>query len=157
MKLKHGDIPDEKFDKKQLQKGIEVEYEHTDDSEIAKQIAKAHLVESPEYYIYLEKMEKQMNGGKKMVEVQEKNDFLEKAKKKYARGGKDEDSLKAKDQDMSHVFGEIDAFPTKLHIVGNVNADSAKKPAPRTNPMSGKEGKDIEVPRAEVPEVKIKR
>ena len=54
MILKHGDVPDWKFDSEQLAKGIEVELEHTDDRSLAKQIAKAHLFESPNYYKYLE-------------------------------------------------------------------------------------------------------
>ena len=55
MKLKHGNDPDENFDPKQLKDGIEVELEHTDDPELAKQIAKAHLAEFDDYYIELKK------------------------------------------------------------------------------------------------------
>lgn len=39
--------------KKQLQKGIEVEMEHTSDPKIAKEIALDHLFEDPRYYIKL--------------------------------------------------------------------------------------------------------
>ena len=42
----------------QLAKGIEVEYEHTDDTSEAARIAMDHLVEIPDYYDRLEKMEK---------------------------------------------------------------------------------------------------
>ena len=42
----------------QLAKGIEVEYEHTDDPSEAARIAMDHLVEIPDYYDRLEKMEK---------------------------------------------------------------------------------------------------
>lgn len=35
--------------------GIKVEKEHTSSSTIAKQIAKAHLVENPKYYTKLKK------------------------------------------------------------------------------------------------------
>lgn len=38
------------FDPDQLRKGIEVEYEHTDDYSLAKEIAMDHLAEDPEYY-----------------------------------------------------------------------------------------------------------
>jgi len=38
-------IPDEKFDPLQLEIGISVELEHTDSREVAKAIAKDHLVE----------------------------------------------------------------------------------------------------------------
>lgn len=57
IKLKGGDAPDEQFDPEQLKRGIEVEKEHTDDPEVAKQIAKAHLLEIPDYYTRLDKME----------------------------------------------------------------------------------------------------
>jgi len=46
--------------KKQLNKGIKVEMEHTDDKTKAKEIALDHLFEDPNYYDKLEK-----NGGKK--------------------------------------------------------------------------------------------
>jgi hypothetical protein len=60
VKLKHGDLPDSMFNKKELAKGTKVELEHTNDKSVAKQIAKAHLVESPDYYKALAKMEKQL-------------------------------------------------------------------------------------------------
>jgi len=55
--LKGGDTPDDHFDADQLSMGIEVELEHTDDRDLAKQIAKAHLLEIPDYYTRLKKME----------------------------------------------------------------------------------------------------
>ena len=54
------DMLDSKFPEDQMEKGIEVEYEHTDDPAIAKEIAKDHLVEDDEYYDYLEDMEELM-------------------------------------------------------------------------------------------------
>jgi len=51
------DLPDSSFDKDQLEMGIEVEMEHTDDKEEAKKIAKDHLVEFSDYYTRLKKME----------------------------------------------------------------------------------------------------
>lgn len=56
---------DEEFCPKQIEKGIEVEKEHTPDKEIRKEIAKDHLVENDKYYDYLEKMEKEMDEEKK--------------------------------------------------------------------------------------------
>ena len=90
-----------------------------------------------------------------MEDIKEKNAFLDKMKGKHATKEKDADSLKATDQGMGHVFGEIDAFPTKLHIVGTVGDDSVKKPAPRANKLQADGGKDIEIPRAPLPEIKI--
>lgn len=42
----------------QLEKGIEVEIEHTLDRDLAKEIALDHLWEYPDYYDKLEKIEK---------------------------------------------------------------------------------------------------
>lgn len=55
MKLKHGKLPDKRFDKRQLRMGVKVEMEHTYSKNIAKQIAKAHLVENKKYYTKLRK------------------------------------------------------------------------------------------------------
>jgi hypothetical protein len=63
--LKHCDVPDEQFDANELEKGTEVELEHTDDRATARCIAKAHLIESPIYYQELEKMEKRLKRKKK--------------------------------------------------------------------------------------------
>jgi len=50
----------EDYPQSALQKGIQVEMEHTDDPEIAERIAMDHLEESIEYYDYLEEMEKKL-------------------------------------------------------------------------------------------------
>ena len=42
---------------KQLAMGIEVEYEHTDNPDVAKTIALDHLAEIPDYYTRLLRME----------------------------------------------------------------------------------------------------
>lgn len=51
--LKGSEIPDEKFDSKELAMGIEVEKEHHDNIMIRKAIAKAHLLENLKYYTVL--------------------------------------------------------------------------------------------------------
>jgi hypothetical protein len=48
------------YDPEQLKIGIETEMEHTDNPEVAEKIAKDHLKESKNYYIYLAEMEKKM-------------------------------------------------------------------------------------------------
>lgn len=50
----------ELFHRTQLKKGTKIEMEHTDDPKTARKIAKDHLREHPKYYIYLERMEKEM-------------------------------------------------------------------------------------------------
>jgi hypothetical protein len=58
-------VPDRDFSAVALAEGAEHEYEHTDDDQIAKEIAKDHLSEDPAYYKKQEKIEKA--GMSKMV------------------------------------------------------------------------------------------
>ena len=51
---------------KELEKGIKVEMEHTKSQKRAMRIAMDHLVEFPEYYIHLEKMERKLSRGQKI-------------------------------------------------------------------------------------------
>ena len=55
---KHDATPDAQFDPEQLRQGIEVEKEHTNNTYVAKLIAKDHLAEIPDYYSRLQDMEK---------------------------------------------------------------------------------------------------
>lgn len=53
-----GDFrPDSDFDAEQLKIGTKIEFEHTHDKDKAKEIAKDHLTESPDYYKELKVME----------------------------------------------------------------------------------------------------
>ncbi len=61
---KHNDAPDTDFKPDQLDMGIKIEQEHTDDLNLAKRIAKDHLKEIPDYYTRLEKMENDAKAGK---------------------------------------------------------------------------------------------
>lgn len=65
LKLKKANMPDSKFNKDQLHKGMKVEMEHTNDMYVAKGIAKAHLSEDPNYYKKLKKMEKGVKNASK--------------------------------------------------------------------------------------------
>ena len=60
---RHNDIPDSAFDPDELVKGIKTESEHTDDPEIAKAIAKDHLIEVKDYYTQMEKMKSSAETG----------------------------------------------------------------------------------------------
>jgi hypothetical protein len=51
---------DKLFDKRQLHMGVRVEMEHTSSPRIAREIARDHLTEFPQYYNYLANMERQM-------------------------------------------------------------------------------------------------
>ena len=57
----------------QIKKGKEVEMEHTDDPNVAIEIAKDHEMEHPFYYDALEKMEKELAEGAKLMESFYKN------------------------------------------------------------------------------------
>lgn len=54
-KLKYGNVPDSRFDDEQLRMGTNVEKEHTDNPELAEEIAKAHLMEDKRYYTKLKR------------------------------------------------------------------------------------------------------
>ena len=53
----HDFVPDDKFDPKELARGVEVEREHTQSNLVAKLVAKDHLAEIPDYYTRLDRME----------------------------------------------------------------------------------------------------
>ena len=55
---KHDFVDPHKFDQKELERGIEIEREHTKSYFVARLIALDHLSEMPDYYTHLEKMEK---------------------------------------------------------------------------------------------------
>ena len=57
-------VPCRLFNKGQLAKGVQVELEHTNNPRVAKEIAKDHLIEFPNYYKALEKMENQLRKKK---------------------------------------------------------------------------------------------
>jgi len=57
--------PDSAYPADQLRMGIEVEKEHTDDPQKAKEIAKDHLEEHPRYYSALKKMEARLEKEKR--------------------------------------------------------------------------------------------
>lgn len=56
---KADDTPSIEFDSGELAKGVEIEKEHTNDKELAEEIAKDHLKEIPDYYTRLQKMEEE--------------------------------------------------------------------------------------------------
>ena len=55
---RHLHRPDSDYDPEQLAKGIRIEFEHTDNEFEAREIAKDHISEIPDYYIRLEIMER---------------------------------------------------------------------------------------------------
>lgn len=53
-------VTEDKVDPEQLRMGIEVEYEHTKDPELARKISLDHLAEFPNYYTALAEMERKL-------------------------------------------------------------------------------------------------
>ena len=78
--------PTTKYNAKELKKGISVEKEHTPDKSVAREIAKDHLEEIPDYYTRLRKMESQAE--KKMNKSASNNYFFNGFEKK-ARDNRD--------------------------------------------------------------------
>lgn len=66
--------PDSDFDPKQLAKGISIEVEHTKDKDLAKEIAKDHLTELPNYYL--------TDKGESRLDIMEQDAELELEKSK---------------------------------------------------------------------------
>jgi len=75
----HCNVPDSQFDPRQLQTGIRIEMEeHTKNPVVAKEIAKDHLSEHPDYYSWLVEMEMAAaatNTFKKLVASQDTSKF----------------------------------------------------------------------------------
>ena len=139
----------------QLEAGIEVEYEHTKDPNVAKEIAKDHLVESPFYYTYLEDMEeemeenlsgdieKRMEGTKKEeeeeaeiekvakkgtgvpLESQPQEDNLEDAKKKKK---KDDDEEEEEDDDKKNKNKKEEKKESKDEMGEGEEEEEEKEP-----------------------------
>lgn len=61
-------VNEKDFDKKQIDKGIKVELEHTKDKDLAKKISIDHLTEFPNYYDALLEMEKKLKSEQSQKE-----------------------------------------------------------------------------------------
>ena len=91
---KHGVSIDEI--QHQLEMGIKVETEHTDDFDIATKIATDHLNEDPHYYTKLAKMEAENEEGELMQHMKQKGMIDPKATEdtgKYGRTKEEEESV----------------------------------------------------------------
>lgn len=77
------DRPDSDYDKTQLENGVKVEMEHTNNEEIAKKIAKDHLDEFPTYYIELANMEAALKQEKRQDPTPEDMDKIVDEKSSY--------------------------------------------------------------------------
>jgi hypothetical protein len=88
-------MPTSDFPADQIQKGREVEVEHTPNPTIATEIAKDHLVEGEDYYEpRLDDLEKNMETAKDEGEIEGVNEETPKGKKNVAEKKKNEEKVK---------------------------------------------------------------
>jgi len=110
----------------QLKKGIEVESEHTDNKEKAREIAMDHVSEFPDYYDRLEKMENKASKETKTTEMNENNKIL---MKRLLRENLDENKF-------SRALGTLGMAASTM-MSPNMNADTPKAPIERTSEKLG--------------------
>lgn len=106
----------------ELQKGIKVEMEHTDDPEIAKKIAQDHLSEDPQYYSKLNKigLENQINNTQSVVEpvvAQLSTGGETDVKPVTDQNATDVDSPSKDPQPTDHITGAIGSTPSNPNIL----------------------------------------
>ena len=106
----------------QLQKGIKVEMEHTDNKEKATEIATDHVSEFPDYYDRLEDMENKASKELKTTEMNENTKLLI---KRLLRENLEENKL-------SRALGTLGMAATSM-MSPNMHADTPKPPTERTD------------------------
>jgi hypothetical protein len=82
----------------QIEKGVKVEREHTDNDEIAAEIAMDHLLEFPDYYDRLLEMEKEAKSELKAKEEKEKIDLSDELTKNEKKRLDQEPSIDEKNE-----------------------------------------------------------
>jgi hypothetical protein len=111
---KYPELP-KSFINAQLYLGMKAEMEHTKNPDVAKKIALDHLSESPFYYQYLTKMEKQLEG------LDVKQQYNE--QKNYAKGGEINPDNKGVKDYFAHGSGNVGGVLVgKRHSEGGIKA-----------------------------------
>jgi hypothetical protein len=111
---KYPELP-KSFINAQLYLGMKAEMEHTKNPDVAKKIALDHLSESPFYYEYLTKMEKQLEG----LDVKEHYE----EQKNYAKGGQINPDNKGVKDYFAHGSGNVGGVLVgKRHSEGGIKA-----------------------------------
>lgn len=111
----------------QIQKGIEIESEHTSDKEKATEIATDHVSEFPDYYDRLNKMEKKSEKDLKTKQVTENTKSLI---KRLIREELEEGKF-------GRMAGTLGMAAASL-MPGNMNADSFEEPTEISNSVNVK-------------------
>jgi hypothetical protein len=111
---KYNELP-KSYINAQLYIGIKAEMEHTKNPDVAKKIALDHLNESPFYYEYLTKMEKQLEG----LDVKKHYEQV----KDYAKGGEINPDNKGVKDYFAHGSGNVGGVLVgKRHSEGGIKA-----------------------------------
>jgi hypothetical protein len=111
---KYPELP-KSFINAQLYLGMKAEMEHTKNPDVAKKIALDHLNESPFYYQYLTKMEKELKG----LDVKEHYN----EQKNYAKGGEINPDNKGVKDYFAHGSGNVGGVLVgKRHSEGGIKA-----------------------------------
>jgi hypothetical protein len=111
---KYPELP-KSFINAQLYLGMKAEMEHTENPDVAKKIALDHLSESPFYYEYLTKMEKELEG----LDVKEHYN----EQKNYAKGGEINPDNKGLKDYFAHGSGNVGGVLVgKRHSEGGIKA-----------------------------------
>jgi hypothetical protein len=111
---KYNELP-KSYINAQLYIGMKAEMEHTKNPDVAKKIALDHLNESPFYYEYLTKMEKQLEG----LDVKKHYDQV----KDYAKGGEINPDNKGVKDYFAHGSGNVGGVLVgKRHSEGGIKA-----------------------------------
>lgn len=131
---KYTELP-KKYINAQLYIGMKAEMEHTKNPDVAKKIALDHLNESPFYYVYLTKMEKQLKG------LDVKNKYKE--VKNYAKGGEINPDNKGVKDYFAHGSGNVGGV-----LVGNRHSEGGIKAVNKsTNQPLEMEGGEVVITR----------
>jgi hypothetical protein len=111
---KYPELP-KKYINAQLYIGMKFEMEHTENPDVAKKIALDHLYESPFYYEYLTKMERQLEGLDVKKHYEEVKD--------YAKGGEINPDNKGVKGYFAHGSGNVGGVLVgKRHSEGGIKA-----------------------------------
>jgi hypothetical protein len=118
---KHN-VPVEEL-KKELEKGIAVEKEHTSDEKIAEEIAMDHLVENPKYYESLMQVEKATTPAETQVDIKKLvADAVVEALKKFEETKTQEIEL-AKAEVQKKAQNELELIKTEAKKLADENAE----------------------------------
>lgn len=74
---------------------------------------------------------------KEEYKIHEQDAFLAKNKKMFEKGGVDQEALKAKNQTMGSILGDMTGMPEKLNVMGPLSKPSARKQKSGENQLQG--------------------